>query len=642
MKKIDEIIVLFKTHLDIGYTDFAENIKVNYLNSYIPKALAVARELKDMGRDERFIWTTGSWLIEEYLNTTVGSKREEMIDAITSGDISWHGLPFTTHTELMDTGLFCYALSLSKSLDERFSRKTIAAKLTDVPGHTRSIIPYLADAGIEFLHIGVNPVSVSPSIPMLFRWCSPEGKEITVMYNAGYGSYTEIPGTNKALLFAHTGDNMGPQSAESIIKTYESLKEKYPGAKIKAGDLNDIALAVREIRSQLPMVTDEIGDTWIHGVQTDPKKVSQYRELLRLRKNWSNENQRKINYHLLQIPEHTWGLDFKANLKDHNCYVRSDFEKARESEPYQKMEQSWHEQRKYIDLAVNSVDGEMRDQAKAAINDYQRNQTDLRQYNKVEDMFKIIKKNGCTIGFNRDGAISYLNVNGKMIADLDHIIGVFRYDAYSRKEIDQFFSQYVDLETFPELKDLAIDDFNKLGEEAAIQEFLTCGVEFKGLYEKGDEIVAKLKINSTATKLYGCPTDLELRVVLKEDKVLLDFAWWNKPASRVAEAMWLAMNPIAEHCMVSKLDTWIDPLSVVKYGNKRLHSTDWGVRFDTLSIETLDTALVNIGNPSLYDFNDDQPDLTKGVYFNLYNNMWNTNFPLWYGEDSRFRFLIRV
>ena len=37
------------------------------------------------------------------------------------------------------------------------------------------------------------------------------------------------------------------------------------------------------LRAQLPVITQEIGDTWIHGVGTDPKKVAQYRELLRWR-----------------------------------------------------------------------------------------------------------------------------------------------------------------------------------------------------------------------------------------------------------------------------------------------------------------------------------------------------------------------
>ena len=28
------------------------------------------------------------------------------------------------------------------------------------------------------------------------------------------------------------------------------------------------------------------------------------------------------------------------------------------------------------------------------------------------------------------------------------------------------------------------------------------------------------------------------------------------------------------------------------------------------------------------------------MYFNLYNNIWNTNFLMWYTEDAMFRFVV--
>jgi len=30
--------------------------------------------------------------------------------------------------------------------------------------------------------------------------------------------------------------------------------------------------------------------------------------------------------------------------------------------------------------------------------------------------------------------------------------------------------------------------------------------------------------------------------------------------------------------------------------------------------------------------------LTKGMHFDLYNNLWGTNFPMWFEDDCRFRF----
>ena len=32
----------------------------------------------------------------------------------------------------------------------------------------------------------------------------------------------------------------------------------------------------------------------------------------------------------------------------------------------------------------------------------------------------------------------------------------------------------------------------------------------------------------------------------------------------------------------------------------------------------------------------------EAIYFNLYNNVWNTNFPMWYDECARFRFTLRL
>ena len=42
MKKI---IVVSKTHLDLGFTDYAKNVYVKYLNEYIPGAVSLANEM---------------------------------------------------------------------------------------------------------------------------------------------------------------------------------------------------------------------------------------------------------------------------------------------------------------------------------------------------------------------------------------------------------------------------------------------------------------------------------------------------------------------------------------------------------------------------------------------------------------------
>ncbi|HBJ18461.1 MAG TPA: hypothetical protein DDY70_01770, partial [Clostridiales bacterium] len=68
--------------------------------------------------------------------------------------------------------------------------------------------------------------------------------------------------------------------------------------------------------------------------------------------------------------------------------------------------------------------------------------------------------------------------------------------------------------------------------------------------------------------------------------------------------------------------------------------TDFGVRIGGLEIETLDCALVSFGS-GIWCHDDKLPPEHAPVSFELYNNQWNTNFPFWYGEDARFRLILR-
>lgn len=208
---MNKLILVHKTHLDIGFTDLAANVTRQYLDQFIPSALARARELNEGDGPPRFVWTTGAWLIWKALETYAPEPRAELEAAIERGWIAWHALPFTFHTELLSPGLLRLSLAFSKVLDTRFGRQTISAKMTDVPGHTRGLVPVLAKAGVRFLHIGVNPASRVPGVPPLFRW-QAGGAEIIVAYAGTYGSVT-IPEAGEAgLAFLHTHDNLDRKS----------------------------------------------------------------------------------------------------------------------------------------------------------------------------------------------------------------------------------------------------------------------------------------------------------------------------------------------------------------------------------------------------------------------------------------------
>ena len=52
--------VVFKTHLDIGFTDFAYKVKEQYMQDFIPRAIKLSKEIKEKRPDLSFVWTTGS------------------------------------------------------------------------------------------------------------------------------------------------------------------------------------------------------------------------------------------------------------------------------------------------------------------------------------------------------------------------------------------------------------------------------------------------------------------------------------------------------------------------------------------------------------------------------------------------------
>ncbi len=653
------IHVIFKTHLDVGFTDYSDNVVQNYFHSYIPKAIKLARELREANYPERFIWTTGSWLIYQYLEQASTEERANMERAILEGDITWHGLPFTTHSENMDASLFTFGLSLSQELDRRFGRRTIAAKMTDVPGHTRGIVPLLAKAGVQFLHIGVNGASTAPDVPDVFNWLDPSGAQVMVMYHKGsYGALMTIPGLEDAIYFAHTGDNNGPQSPGELKQVYQNLQAEFPEANIFASTLDAFADRLAEVRASLPVVTLEIGDSWIHGVGTDPTKESRYRALLALRREWLKTGVPEKKIHgfslgLLPISEHTWGLDVKTHLGDWENYSVSDFSAVLSGEKYQKMEASWQEQRNYLVQAVRALDDQdLRNQAEERLllaAPSRPNQTAFEPISGSDETFETMH-----YAFTLEPRHGYITTlaqkdSGRDWSGAGHPLASFWHQTFSAVDYERFYQQYNKNKRYT--REWAIPDFTKPGLDASGAEsrsFLPL-LDWMGFREDGEaaHYLLVYRMPDESWQLYGGPrlVTLNMDFASTEPSIAFDLQWFDKTVSRLPEAFWfsfMVQNNHPRNWRMDKLGEWISPYEVIHDGNRHLHAVNRGVNYEErgslLSIQPVDSSLVAPGEPSLLNFTNEQPDLRQGVHFNLYNNAWGTNFPMWFGEDARFRF----
>ena len=696
---IRTVHLVFKTHLDIGFTDFARHVVRRYFEQFIPRALALARELREKGEPERFVWTTGSWLIYEYLEQAGARGRREMEAGIAAGGIAWHGLPFTTHTELMDASLFRFGLSLSRSLDARFGRRTIAAKMTDVPGHTRSIVPLMAEAGIRFLHIGVNPACPPPAVPPLFRWRAPGGEELLVGYSGAYGAPMTAAGLRDGLAFAHTGDNCGPPPAEGILRSFDDARRAFPGARVVASTLDAFAEKLAAVAARLPVVEHEIGDTWIHGAGTDPRKIAGFRALCRLRAAWEADGTarrfakgvRDFSRRLLLVPEHTWGLDVKTHLGDYRNYSARDFARARRRDAvpasavpprfsrfgdfrrhaaaggwkapqsYRKLEASWAEQRNYLAEAVAALrNPRLARQAEAALAETVPALPRVPGRLRPADPGQEFEFARLAVRFDREcGAIAGLRGRSgrKLWCDPRHPMALYRYETFSQAAYDRWLSEYAVNMDQDWCWPWAIPDLSKPGMGLARPQPRHAArfPLLQGLYRGGDasadQVLAILAMPGEACDVYGAPRQVFLRYCFLRDApaVEIELLWFGKSAARLPEASWFSFIPRVASpggWTMEKMGAPVSPLDVVEKGNRTLHAVGDAVRYEgpdgRLTIRTLDAPLVAPGAPRLLRFTGAQPDLNGGMHFNLQNNVWGTNFPMWCEDDARFRFRLEV
>jgi hypothetical protein len=675
-----------KSHLDVGFTDSAAVVVHTYFTQHIPQAMAVAAELRAREGQERLVWTVGSWLLYEYLEQATTRQRQALEHAIHDGDLTWHALPFTTHTELLDPALFRFGLSLSETLDRRFGRQTIAAKMTDVPGHTRAMIPDLVDAGIRFLHIGVNPVCRPPQVPPMFRWRSPSGTEVVVMYqNGSYGGVQACPGSDAVLAFAHQGDNAGPPTTEAVLAAHARLREAFPGHRVVASTMDAFAQDALAAADHLPVVTDEIGDTWIHGVGTDPHKVAAFRAWCRLRTAW--ERDERVSWDdpayaaasraLLLIGEHTWGKDEKTHLPADGplpagqlfhkepTYAPAAFQAIRHTPKFSAFAESWAEQRAYLDTARAAIAPrpDLCAEVDATLAALMPVRPCLDAYQPLDDWTTVMETPHFTVGLDAiTGAITTLvcRASDVTVADAMHPLGLIRYQTFAATDYARFVKEYLinlDVEFAPGWcnADWAQWDFTKPGIDQAGARTALVEPRLTWVGTREDhhavDMLAAVTFPSWCVTDAGAPREIWLTYTFPHATPTVEIMvqWFGKPACRLPEALWCSFIPCVSEpaCWeMDKMGEWISPSDVICGGNRLLHAVQSGVRCPVrtghLLLETLDAPLVAPGAPQLLRHNNDDPNDTGGMHINLYNNVWGTNFPMWYADDARFRFALRL
>ncbi len=663
---VRRVLVMFKCHFDAGFIDTQANVVHKYFTQYFPQAIEVARAANAGGK-RRYVWTTGSWLLFEYLQWASPAERKTMEGAIARGDIAWHALPFNWQTEMMDRSMIVGSLALSRSLDLRFGKTTTGAKMTDVPGHTRAIVAPLAAHGVKFLEVGVNGGSMPAEVPPLFLWKDPSGASLPTMYHHEYGAVAVVPGSDLALVTEVRDDNSGPHKPEEIDRIFADLAARFPSAEIVASNLSEMADALYPHRAALPVVTEEIGDTWIYGCASDPLKVARYRAVARLRQQWIAQGQMEIGgatdiaflRHVLLEPEHTWGTDTKTWL-DFDNYKPADLARMLDTKNYKVVEFSWTEKRQDLLEGVAALPAPLRAEAQKAVDEQTPVEPALSSSAKAHPTGEPIETARFILAFDAaTGALTRLHskATGREWASETNPIALLTYQTLSQQDYTRYRASYLVTKAGWAQKDFGKPNIEKFGARNEEWQPRSAGIHFE---ETPDEhrILIHPQFEDEAAFASGRASFprrvfVEMRLPKSRAEIELNVYWFEKPATRLPEALWLTFNPVADNPSGWKLDKsgeWISPFDVVVSGNRHMHALQKGFAYypagensePGFEVDTLDAPVIAVGERSPLHFSNDQPDLSKGIHSCLFNNAWGTNYIMWYGQNARARFVLRA
>ncbi|MCD7774038.1 MAG: DUF5054 domain-containing protein [Clostridiales bacterium] len=654
MKKI---IVVSKTHMDLGFTDYAENIKRMYIESFIPDAVKLADNINTSDK-KSFVWTTGSWILKETLDKGTVKQREYLKQAIERGHVVPHAMPFTVHTELLDEDTLDYGLSIADRLDVIRGRKTVAAKMTDVPGHTRGLVRLLAKHGIKLLHIGVNGASAMPEVPECFLWKDGDS-EVVVIYSGEYGGAFQCEFTEEILYIDHSLDNKGVPAPDKIKARLRQIEKDFPEYTAEGGTFDEYADIIWEKRNSLPVFEGEIGDTWIHGAASDPYKSAALRTLMTLKTKWLRDGSMKKGSReyaefsdcLLCIAEHTWGADSKIFLADYSHYLKKDFLVARKEDKkgaYAAIEKSWTEQREYIDSAVNALSDEHGIEAKNALEALRpekpvsaENFENCREYD-----FKEIKSGGWKFKLNSSGGIGELSFKGDSVIR-ENELPAAEYRSFN--DVDYYvwltrYSRNIDKTAYWAVPDFARPKLHKINGQYPSGRFAY--KLNRAFYIDKSAVLAELKCDGILSSELGAPRIIQLVYRLEKTGLSVELSWFEKDANRLSEAVYLRMFPAHGDFILRKTGTDVDPNTVVRGGGRNLHAVQYSkLKTDknVYRFTNFHSPLISIGKGKILEYDNKLEDIDKdGIAYVLQDNVWGTNFPLWYEDNACFKFEIAV
>ena len=689
-----KIFLVFKTHFDIGFTRLAREVIDQYAGSMLSDVISTCEGTSDMG-DLRYVWTMPAWPLTVMQENE--EKRAVLDRLIREGQIAFHALPFTSHFDFGSMEDAAEGMKYAMRLAEEYGIPApISAKMTDVPGHGRALPMLLANAGIKFLHLGCNQFQTPPTVPPIFWWEGPDGSRVLTMYSrGGYGS-SMLPPEDWPypvwMALMHTHDNSGPQSAQMIRDMVAEAHETCPDAEIACGTMDDFyrAIAACDL-SDVPVVTGDLADSWIHGVGSYPVEVGQVRQARRdltaagaavftaggdAQK--LAQDRDRAGDAIALFDEHTWGLDTKIWMAQERVYEKKAFLKYKPSDEARRMEESWAEQAERAQEAAGTaaealtcakagagavlnpngaaftgwadadgVDGAIRlaGRDRIYVQDVPALGAVKPEPKTYPEPVDILENHRYRLTLDRTrGVITELfdKQLGRALARERDGVGVFsyQYDVYGIDDLTEYLRSVGYRFSDWGVRDYGRDNYPECPHRTFRP--VCTGIETEGY-------TLTLRYRSDAVQAYGDAREIAVSVALppEGDDIFVRLTLDGKQETPFIESGSLVVPLAADdpRYRFNKNGNLIDPATdIVPFANHALYCLESFACAEDgaggLAIVTRDAPLCAIGEPGIHKFRRDYEKHAPILYFNLYNNMWGTNFPQWIGGDLHFDFTL--
>ena len=291
---IKEVILVAKNHLDVGFTCTVPEIMRRIRTSDLDSMFKLLDAEGTKPEEQRVRWMLPAWSMDVALSGEYSPERRARLEeAVRTRRLQYQAMPFTIETEASDLEEMVRLFSYSSAISRRFGIDVPRhAKQSDVPEQGWALATVLANAGVKFLHLGVNRGCKQNAdlakIPRLCWWEGPDGSRILLGFCPNYGEVRDRPifrvpeGWKHKTYLAYymRGDNRGPISPKEAETLVDNVRKAIPGVKVRFGDPSEFAdaiIAEEKENPTLPVIRGDMPDTWIHGLMSEPEETATHR-----------------------------------------------------------------------------------------------------------------------------------------------------------------------------------------------------------------------------------------------------------------------------------------------------------------------------------------------------------------------------